>query len=71
MDEEFLQIVRNSFPDSDSGRKIRNFILIAEIEDETSYVLNTSVSEAMTPWLMQGMLECAMEQMLEAKHVED
>ena len=59
MDKEIEELLRGSLPQS----LVTNFVLIAEIVSDTDQELVLTISDSMTPWLANGMLETAMEMM--------
>ena len=59
MDKEIEELLRGSLPQS----LVTNFVLIADIVSDTDQELVLTISDSMTPWLANGMLETAMEMM--------
>ena len=59
MDKEIEELLRGSLPQS----LVTNFVLIAAIVSDTDQELVLTISDSMTPWLANGMLETAMEMM--------
>ena len=59
MDKEIEELLRGSLPQS----LVTNFVLIAEIVSDSNQELVLTISDSMTPWLANGMLETAMEMM--------
>ena len=59
MDKEIEELLRGALPQS----LVTNFVLIAEIVSDSDQELVLTISDSMTPWLANGMLETAMEMM--------
>lgn len=59
VDKEIEELLRGSLPQS----LVTNFVLIAEIVSDSDQELVLTISDSMTPWLANGMLETAMEMM--------
>ena len=53
----FREIISNSIPE----KIVSNFVMVAELADSETTTLNIFMSDGMSPWLAQGMLQCAME----------
>ena len=53
----FIDIVKKAMPD----KIVANFLVVAEMVDGTNTELSIFVSESMTPWLANGMLQAAMD----------
>lgn len=52
---QFENLIREILP----SRLVTNFIIVAEIANDTSSELSVSVSNGMSPWLANGMLDYA------------
>ena len=59
VDKEIEELLRGALPQS----LVTNFVLIAEIVSDSDQELVLTISDSMTPWLANGMLETAMEMM--------
>lgn len=59
MDKEIEELLRGMLPQG----LVTNFVLIAEVVSNSQQELVLSISDSMTPWLANGMLETAMEMM--------
>ena len=59
VDKEIEELLRGALPQS----LVTNFVLIAEIFSDSDQELVLTISDSMTPWLANGMLETAMEMM--------
>lgn len=59
VDKEVEELLRGALPQS----LVTNFVLIAEIVSDSQQELVLTISDSMTPWLANGMLETAMEMM--------
>jgi hypothetical protein len=59
MDQEIEELLRNMLPHG----LVTNFVLIAEVVSDSQQELVLSISDSMTPWLANGMLETAMDMM--------
>ena len=59
VDKEIEKLLRGALPQS----LVTNFVLIAEIVSDSDQELVLTISDSMTPWLANGMLETAMEMM--------
>ena len=59
VDKEIEGLLRGALPQS----LVTNFVLIAEIVSDSDQELVLTISDSMTPWLANGMLETAMEMM--------
>ena len=59
VDKESEELLRGALPQS----LVTNFVLIAEIVSDSDQELVLTISDSMTPWLANGMLETAMEMM--------
>jgi hypothetical protein len=57
INEIFREIVQKTLPE----KLIINFVVVAEIADETGSQLSLFVSDSMSPWLAHGMLEYAID----------
>jgi hypothetical protein len=55
--EQFEHLIRDILPE----KLVTNFIIIAEVANNESSELSVSVSTGMSPWLANGMLDCASE----------
>lgn len=53
----FQDLVESVLPD----RLITNFLVIAEVMDDTNQELSIVMSDGMTPWLAVGMLKSAVD----------
>lgn len=62
-DDVFSQIVKDALP----GKMITNFIVVAEILDESTEHLSMFTSDRMTPWLAKGMLNSAIDMVSDAE----
>ncbi len=61
---EFDSFVRDSLP----NKLIANFIIVAEIVNESGTELSISCSMSMTPWLASGMLRSAEDMILNGEN---
>jgi hypothetical protein len=59
VDKDIEELLRGALPQS----LVTNFVLIAEIVSDSDQELVLTISDSMTPWLANGMLETAMEMM--------
>lgn len=59
MDKEIEELLRGMLPQG----LVTNFVLIAEVVSNSQQELVLSISDSMTPWLANGMLETAMDMM--------
>jgi hypothetical protein len=59
IDKDIEELLRGALPQS----LVTNFVLIAEIVSGSDQELVLTISDSMTPWLANGMLETAMEMM--------
>ena len=59
VDKEIEELLRGALPQS----LVTNFVLIAEIVSDSDQELVLTISDSMTQWLANGMLETAMEMM--------
>ena len=59
VDKEIEELLRGALPQN----LVTNFVLIAEIVCDSDQELVLTISDSMTPWLANGMLETAMEMM--------
>lgn len=59
MDKEIEELLRSILPQG----LVTNFVLIAEVVSDSQQELVLSISDSMTPWLANGMLETAMDMM--------
>lgn len=59
MDKEIEELLRSMLPQG----LVTNFVLIAEVVSDSQQELVLSISDSMTPWLANGMLETAMDMM--------
>ncbi len=59
VDKELEELLRGVLPES----FVSNFVLIAEVVSDSEQELVLTISDSMTPWLANGMLETAMEMM--------
>jgi hypothetical protein len=59
MDKEVEELLRGMLPQG----LVTNFVLIAEVVSNSQQELVLSISDSMTPWLANGMLETAMDMM--------
>ena len=57
INEIFREIVQKTLPE----KLIINFVVVAEIADDTGSQLSLFVSDSMSPWLAHGMLEYAID----------
>ena len=57
--KEIEELLRGALPQS----LVTNFVLIAEIVSDSDQELVLTISDSMTQWLANGMLETAMEMM--------
>ena len=64
VDKEIEELLRGALPQS----LVTNFVLIAEIVSDSDQELVLTISDSMTPWLANGMLETAMEMMREGEY---
>jgi hypothetical protein len=64
MKYDFDSFVRDSLPD----KLIANFIIVAEIVNESGTELSISCSMSMTPWLASGMLRSAEDMILNGEN---
>jgi hypothetical protein len=56
-DKSIEELLRAALPDV----VVTNFIIVAEVMDESETKLFISMSDNMTPWLANGMLQCGLE----------
>jgi hypothetical protein len=56
----FIDMMKAAMPD----KVITNFVFIAEVVGDKDNELSIITSNAMTPWLAQGMLKAAEDMML-------
>lgn len=59
VDKEIEQLLKESLPQT----LVTNFVVIAEVVTDSQRELSLTVSDSMTPWLAQGMLELGIEMM--------
>jgi hypothetical protein len=57
VDKEIEELLRGALPQG----LVTNFVLIAEVVSDSQQELVLSISDSMTPWLAQGMLDTAMD----------
>lgn len=57
VDKEIEELLRGAMPQG----LVTNFVLIAEVVSDSQQELVLSISDSMTPWLAQGMLDTAMD----------
>lgn len=60
-------IIRDALPNV----VVTNFVLVAEILNESDTSLFISMNDGMTPWLAQGMLQCGMELISDSNNFGD
>jgi len=65
--ELFLEVLRGAMPD----RVVTNFVLVCEVLTEEGAELTVAHSEAITPWLGQGMLLSAQDLLHDAVTMGD
>ena len=66
INEIFREIVQKTLPE----KLVVNFVVVAEIADETGSQLSLFVSDSMSPWLAHGMLEYAID-MVDSGNIKD
>ena len=66
INEIFREIVQKNLPE----KLVINFVVIAEIADDTGSELSLLVSDSMSPWLAHGMLEYAID-MVNSGNIKD
>lgn len=59
VDKEIEELLKSILPQG----LVTNFVLIAEVASDSQQELVLSISDSMTPWLANGMLETAMDMM--------
>jgi hypothetical protein len=67
MNEIFRELVQKSLPE----KLIVNFVIVAEVADDTGSQLSLFVSDTMSPWLAHGMLEYAIDMIASDKDDDD
>jgi hypothetical protein len=55
--QQFESLIKDILP----AKLVTNFIIVAEVANDTSSELSVSVSSGMSPWLANGMLEFASD----------
>lgn len=66
-EQSLEDLIREALPDI----VVTNFVFVAEIMTENGTNLYISMSDNMTPWLAQGMLQCGMELVADSGEYDD